>query len=165
MASTYTTRTGIEKPGTGEQSGTWGDTTNTNFDIIDTALNGVVTLSLSGTSSNLTTTDGSVTDGMNKMIICGGSPSATHTITVAPNDAEKIYFVTNSTAQSVIFSQGSGANATVAAGESRIIHCNGAGSGAVVTDYTSTMATSTTFIDGQATALAIALGQKNGKHF
>ena len=33
MASTYTTNTGIEKPGSGEQSGTWGDTTNTNFDI------------------------------------------------------------------------------------------------------------------------------------
>ena len=51
MASSYTTRTGIEKPATGEQPGTWGDTTNLNFDIIDTALNGVVTLSLSGTSS------------------------------------------------------------------------------------------------------------------
>ena len=156
--STYTTRTGIEKPATGTQSGTWGDTTNTNFDIIDTALNGIVTLALSGTSSNLTTTDGTVTDGMNKMIICSGSPSGAHTITVVPNDAEKIYFVTNNTTQSVIFSQGSGANATVAASESRIIHCDGAGSGAAVTDYTSTLASSTTFIDGQATALAIALG-------
>jgi hypothetical protein len=156
--STYTTRTGIEKPATGTQSGTWGDTTNTNFDIIDTALNGIVTLTLSGTSSNLTTTDGTVTDGMNKMIICSGSPSGAHTITVVPNDAEKIYFVTNNTTQSVIFSQGSGANATVAASESRIIHCDGAGSGAAVTDYTSTLASSTTFIDGQATALAIALG-------
>ena len=108
--STYTTRTGIEKPATGTQSGTWGDTTNTNFDIIDTALNGIVTLTLSGTSSNLTTTDGTVTDGMNKMIICSGSPSGAHTITVVPNDAEKIYFVTNNTTQSVIFSQGSAGN-------------------------------------------------------
>ena len=77
MASSTTTRTGIEKHATGEQSGTWGDTTNLNFDIIDTALNGVVTLSLSGTSSSLTTTDGSVSDGMNKLIVCGGSPSGT----------------------------------------------------------------------------------------
>ena len=35
MASTYTLNQGIEKPGTGEQSGTWGNTTNTNFDIIE----------------------------------------------------------------------------------------------------------------------------------
>jgi len=162
MASSYTTRTGIEKPATGEQSGTWGDTTNLNFDIIDTALNGVVTLSLSGTSSSLTTTDGSVSDGMNKLIVCGGSPSGTHTITIAPNDAEKIYFVTNDTNQSVVFSQGSGANVTVATGESRIIRADGAGGGAAVTDFTSTMAASTTFINntaaGDATALAIALG-------
>jgi hypothetical protein len=162
MASSYTTRTGIEKPATGEQSGTWGDTTNLNFDIIDTALNGVVTLSLSGTSSSLTTTDGTVSDGMNKLIVCGGSPSGTHTITIAPNDAEKIYFVTNDTNQSVVFSQGSGANVTVATGESRIIRADGAGGGAAVTDFTSTMAASTTFINntasGDATALAIALG-------
>tara|TARA_R100001510_G_C7648022_1_gene205335 strand:- start:1203 stop:1691 length:489 start_codon:yes stop_codon:yes gene_type:complete len=162
MASTYTTNTGIEKPATGEQSGTWGDTTNTNFDIIDTALNGNVTLTLSGTSSTLTTSDGTVSDGMNKVLVCSGSPSGTHTITVAPNNAEKIYFVTNSSGQSVIFSQGSGANVSIANGESRIIHCNGAGSSAAVTDFTSTMAASTTFIEnissGDATALAIALG-------
>ena len=35
MPSTYTSNTGIEKPGSGEQSGTWGTTANTNFDIID----------------------------------------------------------------------------------------------------------------------------------
>ena len=162
MASVYTNDLRLEEIGSGEQSGTWGDTTNLNFDIIDTALNGVVTLSLSGTSSNLTTTDGTVSDGMNKMIICSGSPSGTHTITVTPNTAEKFYFVTNSSGESVIFSQGSGANVTVADGESRIIHCDGNGSGAAVTDFTSTMVASTTFINtiasGDATALAIALG-------
>ena len=42
MASTYTTNLGIEKIGTGEQSGTWGDTTNTNFDILDEAVNGII---------------------------------------------------------------------------------------------------------------------------
>ena len=35
MASTFTTNFAIEKPGTGEQSGTWGTTTNHNFDIFD----------------------------------------------------------------------------------------------------------------------------------
>ena len=38
MASTYTTNLGIEKIGTGEQSGTWGNTTNTNLDILDEVL-------------------------------------------------------------------------------------------------------------------------------
>ena len=33
MASTYSTNFGIEKIGSGEQSGTWGTTTNHNLDI------------------------------------------------------------------------------------------------------------------------------------
>ena len=35
MASTFTTNYGVEKIATGEQSGTWGDTTNFNIDILD----------------------------------------------------------------------------------------------------------------------------------
>ena len=49
MASTYTANSGIEKPGSGEQSGTWGTTTNTNFDIIDRVLSGVGAITLSTT--------------------------------------------------------------------------------------------------------------------
>ena len=62
MASTYTANLGIEKPGSGEQAGTWGTTTNTNFDIIDRAINGVLSLSLTGTTTTLTTTDGGLSD-------------------------------------------------------------------------------------------------------
>ncbi len=138
MASSYTLNTGIEKPATGEQAGTWGTTTNTNFDIIDRALNGVGTVTLSGTTHTLTTSDGSLSDGMFKVLVLSGSPSGTNTITVSPNDADKLYFVLNSSGQSAIFSQGSGANVTVANGKSAIISCDGAGSGAAVTDLTST---------------------------
>ena len=70
MPSTFTTNTGIEKPAQGEQSGSWGITVNTNSDIIDRAINGVVSLSLAGTSSNLTTSNGSTSDGQNKVLIC-----------------------------------------------------------------------------------------------
>ena len=52
MASTYTTNLGIEKIGTGEQSGTWGDTTNTNFDILDEAVNGIISVTLSSAGSS-----------------------------------------------------------------------------------------------------------------
>ena len=41
MTSTYTANQGIEKPGTGDQSGTWGATVNTNMDIIDRTVSGV----------------------------------------------------------------------------------------------------------------------------
>ena len=75
MVSTYTTNGGIEKIGSGEQSGTWGDTTNTNFDIIDKLTNGVIDITLSGTTHTLTTSDGSVSDGMSKVCLLYTSPS------------------------------------------------------------------------------------------
>ena len=143
MASTYTTNTGIEKIGTGEQSGTWGTTTNTNFDIIDRAVNGVGAISLSGTTHTLTTSDGSLSDGMYKVLVLGGSPSGTNTITIAPNDAQKFYVVINSSGESAIFTQGSGGNATVANGATKLIYADGAGAGAQVVDLSSTLVANT----------------------
>ncbi len=132
MASTFTTNSGIEKPGSGEQAGAWGTTVNTNFDIIDRVLNGVVTLSLTGTTTTLTTTDGALSDGHYKVLVLSGSPSGTNTITVTPNDQSKLYLVNNTTSQSVVFTQGSGGNVTILAGASAWIYGDGAGSGAQV---------------------------------
>lgn len=132
MPSTYTTNGGIEKIATGEQSGSWGDTTNDNFDIIDRITNGVGSITLSGTSSNLQTADGALSDGQYKVLLLNGTLSATHTITVLPNDAQKLYFVQNNTAQSIIFDQGSGSNVTVSAGKNEILYCDGGGAGASV---------------------------------
>jgi hypothetical protein len=132
MPSTYTDNGGIEKIATGEQSGSWGSTTNLNFDILDRITNGVGSLSLSGASSNLQTADGALSDGQFKVLILGGSPGVTHTITVLPNNAQKLYFIQNSTSQSVIISQGAGADVTVSAGKNDIIYCDGAGASAAV---------------------------------
>ena len=132
MTSTYTSNSGIEKPGTGDQSGTWGDTTNTNMDIIDRAISGVVSLSLTGTSTTLTTTDGSLTDGMYKVLVLAGSPTGANTITIAPNDADKFYLVKNGSGESAVFSQGTGANVTIPDGGADIIFSDGAGTGAAV---------------------------------
>jgi hypothetical protein len=147
MSSTYT-GSGIEKIATGEQSGSWGNTTNTNFDIIDRLVNGVGTITLSGTTHTLTTTDGTLSDGMFRVLVLSGSPSGTNTITVSPNDAAHLYFVQNDSGQDAIFSQGSGANVTVGNGDSKIIYCNGAGSGAAVSDFTSDLAMDSVRITG-----------------
>jgi hypothetical protein len=135
MASTYTVNSGIELIANGEQSGTWGDTTNVNLQIIDRLTNGVGDISLSGTTHTLTTTDGSLSDGQYKVLVFGGSPSGTNTVTVAPNDQAKQFFVVNNSGQSVIISQGSGANVTIADGATDIIYCDGAGAGAAVSSF------------------------------
>ena len=132
MASTYTANIGLEKPGTGEQSGSWGTTTNTNFDIIDRAINGVLALSLTGTTTTITTSDGALSNGGYKVLVLGGSPSGTNTITITPNDQDKLYLVKNASGQTATFTQGSGGNVSILNGETAWIFADGAGSGAQV---------------------------------
>jgi hypothetical protein len=138
MASTYTVNTGIELIANGEQSGTWGTTTNVNLEIIDRLTNGVGAITLSGTTHTLTTTDGTLSDGQFKVLVFGGSPSGTNTVTISPNDQDKQYFILNSSGQSVVLTQGSGGNVTIANGKSAIVFADGGGAGAAVTDLTAT---------------------------
>lgn len=158
MPSTYTSRTGIELIATGEQSGSWGTTTNTNLQIIDRVVNGVGSISLSGTTHTLTTTDGTLSDGMYKLLLLEGSPSGTNTITISPNDQEKIYLVYNNSGESAIFTQGSGTNVTIPDGETKIIFADGAGATADVTDFTGLLKIASTKVTGLGTAAALDVG-------
>jgi len=108
MASTYTTNLGIEKIGAGEQAGTWGTTTNNNLDIIDEAVNGVISIGLNTTSKTLTTSDGSLSEGGRKVLIFTGSPGGDCTVTIAPAEVEKMYFIDNKADQKLIIRQGTG---------------------------------------------------------
>ena len=163
MASTYTSNIGVEKIGAGEQAGTWGNTTNNNLDIIDRAINGVGSITLSGTSHTLTTSDGTLSDGGFKVLVLGGSPSGTNTITISPNDQDKVYIVQNGTSQTATFTQGSGGNVSVAAGSKKIIFADGAGSGAAVTDVTDALDVATLRLGGTAiTSTAAELNLMDG---
>ena len=138
MPSTFTTNTGIEKPGNGEQSGSWGTTVNTNMDILDRTVNGVVSLTLTGTSSTITTANGATSNGQYRVLLLGGVLSATHTITVDPPDAQKIYYVKNSTGQTIVFTQGSGAvTASVPNGGFGIVFADGSDECINLTDSSS----------------------------
>jgi hypothetical protein len=139
MPSTYTTNSGIELPVNGEQSGNWGTTVNGNMNIIDRLTNGVGVISLSGTTHDLTTADGTPSDGHYNVLVLGGAPSGTNTITIGPNNGQHVYIVKNLSGQDAIFTQGSGSNVTIPNGTSKIIATDGAGSGAAVTDVTSVL--------------------------
>ena len=55
------------------------------------------------------------------------------TITVAPNTAQKIYFVDNNSGFNCTFTQGTGTDVTISNGETSIIYCDGGGSAGAVT--------------------------------
>jgi len=143
MASTYTLNNGIELIATGEQSGTWGQTTNTNLSLIDTALDGQVSITLSsagssGSPNSLPVSDGSASNGRNRLIVFadGGDLSATAYVQLTPNDAEKIVYIRNSLSgsRSILVFQGT-YNASndyeIPAGTTAVVFFNGGGSGAV----------------------------------
>ena len=165
MASTYTTNLGIEKIGTGEQSGTWGDTTNTNFDILDEAINGIISVTLSSAGSSgsptaLPITDGASSNGRNKFIefVDGGGLGGTGYVQLTPNNAEKVVHIRNSlsSSRSVIVFQGT-YNASndfeIVNGADVLLKFDGGGSGATVTDVN---------VDLTVTGATIATADING---
>jgi len=152
MPSTYTVNLGIEKPATGEQSGTWGDTVNDNSNILDEAINGVVSITLasagsSGSPNQIAITNGASSTGRNKWIefADGGDLGATAYVELIPNDAEKICFIRNSLAgsRSVVLFQGT-YNASndieIVAGTDVVVKFNGGGSGATVVNVYANLA-------------------------
>lgn len=140
MPSTYSQNTGIELIDNGEQSGTWGDTTNTNWEIADRAINGVGTIDLSssGAAHTLSTTDGTLSDGMYRVLVLSGATEAC-TITIEPSNAAKFYIVDNNTSYDCTFTQGSGSNVTVLSGDTGLIYADGGGASAAVVDVTATL--------------------------
>jgi hypothetical protein len=134
--ATYTTNGGIKKIATGDESGTWGTSTNTNFDIIDRLTNGVVSITLTGATETVTTSDGTVSDGMSKVLVFGGTPGVAVTVTIAPNDAQKVYFIKNDCGQTITISQGTGSTVDILDGSSSIVYCDGAGASAAVVEIT-----------------------------
>jgi hypothetical protein len=152
--ATYTVNGGIKKIATGDESGTWGTSTNTNFDIIDRLTNGVVNITLTGATETVTTTDGTVSDGMSKVLVFGGTPGVAVTVTIAPNDAQKVYFIKNNSGQTITISQGSGSTVDILDTSSSIVYCDGTGAAASVVEITAGSAASNTFDVTSFTATA-----------
>jgi len=165
MPSSYSTSFSLEKIATGEQSGTWGTTSNHNWDIVD-RLTAYAAVALSGTTHTLTVREASpesgtenLQDGMYRVIKFTGALGAANTVTIAPNTTKAFFIIHNATTDSgsggpysVILSQGSGANVTVANGKNAIVYCDGAGAGAAVVDAAANLALATLTASGDITA-------------
>lgn len=163
MPSTFTVNLGVEKIASGEQSGTWGDTTNVNWDMVDQAIDGIISITLasagtSGTPNTLAITNGSVSDGRNRFIefVDGADLGATAYVQLTPNDAEKIVYIRNSLsgARDLILFQGT-YNASndfvVPNGADVVVKFDGGGAGATVTDVYNNLTATAITTTGNAT--------------
>jgi len=97
MASTYSTNLAIELIGTGDQSGTWGTTTNTNLGtLIEQSISGYVTQAVTtGADTTLTIPNGASGVARNMYIELTGT-GGTATNLIVPGN-KKLYFVFNNT--------------------------------------------------------------------
>jgi len=141
MPSTYTTNNKLTKQANNENLTTWGTIVNEQaFDLIDQSLDGVVNSALSGTSTTITIPDGSLDSGRSRCIRFTGVLSATHTVTIAPNTVQKVYFLANNTTggYGIVVQQGGGSGSTITIPPSNwaIVFCDGTGSNANVTTIT-----------------------------
>jgi hypothetical protein len=125
MASTYSTSLGLELIGQGEQSGTWGITTNNNFGtLVEQAITGVQTITMGDATYTLSTYQGASDESRNAVLVLAGTLTAPQNL-IAPG-VEKIYIVNNGTAQAVtIKTSGPGAGVSVAAGSFAQVYCDG----------------------------------------
>ena len=88
----------IERIGTGEQSGTWGDTTNANLNAIEALITGTVDITFASATKTLTLTNSTAAqDGRNLRLNLIGTSGGPQDL-VLPAGVAKLYLVRNGTA-------------------------------------------------------------------
>ena len=133
MASTYVNDLRLEEIGTGDQSGSWGTTTNTNLELIAEAFSYGSEAIANSSTHTITLADGTSDEARSFYLKCTGGGQAC-TVTIAPNTLSKVWIIENATSYTLTFSQGTGANVAVLASQVKMIATDGAGGGAVVYD-------------------------------
>jgi hypothetical protein len=96
MASSYSTSLKIQLMGNGEDSGTWGSITNTNWNLIEQAVSGVQTIIMANANYTLSNLNGVSDEARNMVIVATGTNSGIYQI-IIPLNQPKFYVVTNST--------------------------------------------------------------------
>lgn len=144
MPSTYSPSLRIELIGDGEQSGTWGQTTNNNLGtLLEQAITGITNVNVTSSDVVLTSFNGAVDEARSPVLNVTGSPGVTRNVTI-PNQ-KKTYLVKNTSNATVGIKTAAGGAATVSAGSQSLLVCNGSD---VVTPYLESTVVTPPFVAG-----------------
>lgn len=144
MPSTYSPSLRIELIGDGEQSGTWGQTTNNNLGtLLEQAITGITNVNVTSSDVTLTSFNGAVDEARSPVLNVSGSPGVTRYVTI-PNQ-KKTYLVKNTSDATVGIKTSAGSAATVSAGSQSLLVCNGSD---VVTPYLESTVVTPPFVAG-----------------
>ena len=124
--TTFSTALKLELPGDGQQTGTWGQTTNKNFGtLVEQAITGVEYITMVDANYTLTFLNGVACEARNAVIIAQGTNSAVRDI-IAPL-VNKLYLIGNDTigAQAIRIRGASGLSVTIPSGQIVPVYCDG----------------------------------------
>jgi hypothetical protein len=127
MASSYSDLK-IELIGTGEQTGTWGTTTNNNFAVaVGEAITGSADVAFSSADVTVTLTDTNAAQAARnlRLNLTGTSGGARNLILGSGCQIEKLYLINNGLADAVTVKNTSGTGIAVPAGKSMFVFNNG----------------------------------------
>ena len=112
MANSTSANLKLTVQATGENSGTWGQITNTNLLILEQAIGGYEAVGVTS-GATLVFTNGAISNGKNQILKLTGTITGNVNVTI-PDSIEKAYIVENSTigAHTVTFKTTSGSGAT-----------------------------------------------------
>ena len=124
MASTYSTTLRLELIGNGDQSGTWGDTTNSNLgDLLEASITNAVNITFANAQYTLSANNGLPDEARNAVLnLIGTNVSAQNLIAPA---VEKTYIVKNATGAAVTIKTSGGTGVAVATGTTVQVWCDG----------------------------------------
>ena len=135
--ATYVNDLRLKEITTGDESGTWGTSTNTNLALIAAAFSfGTDAITTNADTHTTTVADGATDPGRSLYLKYTGTLDSACTITLGPNTISKVWIIENATSgsQNIIIKQGSGTTVTIAADAVKVVYSDGAGSGASVVD-------------------------------
>ena len=135
--ATYVNDLRLKEIATGDESGTWGTSTNTNLELIAEAFSfGTEAITTNADTHTTTVADGATDPGRSLYLKYTGTLDSACTITLGPNTISKVWIIENATSgsQNIIIKQGSGTTVTIPNGNVKVVYSDGAGSGASVVD-------------------------------
>ena len=141
--ATYDNDLRLKEIATGDESGGWGTSTNTNLSLIADAFGyGSEAITTNADTHTTTIADFSADAGRALYLKYTGTLDSACTITLGPNTVSKVWIIENATSgsQNIIIKQGSGATVTIAADAVKVVYSDGAGSGAAIYDAFSDLA-------------------------
>jgi hypothetical protein len=126
MASTYSSNLGIELIGPGEQSGTWGTTTNNNLGtLLEQAICGYGAAAVTtGNTTTITMPNGASGTARNMVISVTGTGGAS-TVLAVPDSRTKIYTIFNGATGAITVRTVSGSGISVPTSTKAILYCDG----------------------------------------